>query len=1097
MDGTLDRMTTRKHAKGASGDTTQLKVSAAGGWDLEDAQGNKKSLSSDVVEWFKRRNGETLEGSVAFVPWIVQQAYFEGMVKDDNIVLHRGTGALVFSDASGFTALTERLAAKAEGAELLSQCLTSFFTPLIELINAYRGDVIKFSGDALTVYFPAVDDAAGDQTKFKVPPHGSFGLPDIGPMATSVLRACGCCIEIQKRLHMFDTGVDGVKLCLHIGVGCGEVAILQVGGLEPPETHVPRSEYIIAGPPLSQVAIAEPLAKNGETCVSPEAWEHIKGCVVEDTSRPLDEPGFHLLLKLNESMYTFPTIKASARERDRRKDNSFSISELDVIRKFIPSAVFKQIEGGTLTYVNEMRNISTVFICCSGCDVSTDEGSKVAQELMVTAQRVCYANEGTLNKFLIDDKGILFLLAYGLPPLVHTDDASRAVLASLELVKAFQQLNLVARIGVSTGRAYCGVCGSRERMEYTVLGDAVNLAARLMANAEANGVLIDEETSIRSSIELNTEALAPIKVKGKVNEVKIFKPSVAPPNEHIGVGPGGLIHFPWYDRPATMQGKSITREMIQDSLQTNVRKLCGLHEWRGMNKIQALLGGEYDPELHQKPACMPEYPGKKTPPSSSPFSQGGSLVIQGPTGVGKVELTQHAVVHAATHFNMVPIFGSMGPRVQDPERMGVELVRSCLGAFRHLDNALPADDLEALRQLLPANLHEEYLGALEEALAGLREEKRVPTLSKLVDAALVLIDSLRKKVSIIMVVQLEYGTSLFGSTFQYFDCFWETLSKLMNTVSKGGPHPIVLLTLCKNPDHDHPAVKAASSSGWLIELVGLTQEACKAYISSHLQVKLSSTPERLLTYVAKLSIGNPLYIRETLAQLLKEGHIQLSDGAGSERPEKAKSEGEAIGEPEDADEDIGGVRLINDLDSVNIAAWSHTAMVGETLCLLESLDPLESAVLKMATVFSGHFALPDLASSSCSRWSGANRFDYLRLFRAVQELEERGILERCKTREMDKSKSATSEKHIGIFKSDKDKAEKDAPREQQLFEMKNQLIRKVGGSMLLEAQKKKVKRQALIERALQRDLPARMEELQQKKLEPHIPWYYENILTRA
>lgn len=50
-------------------------------------------------------------------------------------MLHRGSGAVVFSDASGFTALTERLALKTNGAELLSQCLTSFFTPLIQFLG--------------------------------------------------------------------------------------------------------------------------------------------------------------------------------------------------------------------------------------------------------------------------------------------------------------------------------------------------------------------------------------------------------------------------------------------------------------------------------------------------------------------------------------------------------------------------------------------------------------------------------------------------------------------------------------------------------------------------------------------------------------------------------------------------------------------------------------------------------------------------------------------------------------------------------------------------------------------------------------------------
>lgn len=59
------------------------------------------------------------------------------------------------------------------------------------------------------------------------------------------------------------------------------------------------------------------------------------------------------------------------------------------------------------------------------------------------------------------------------------------------------------------------------------------------------------------------------------------------------------------------------------------------------------------------------------------------------------------------------------------------------------------------------------------------------------------------------------------------------------------------------------------------------------------------------------------------------------------------------------------------------------------------------------------------------------------------------------------------------------------------FRLNNFLIRKVGASMVLEQQKKAIKRQALIERVLQKDLPARMAELQRKKAIPHIPWYYQ------
>lgn len=85
-----------------------------------------------------------------------------------------------------------------------------------------------------------------------------------------------------------------MRLCLHIGVGCGEISILQVGGVVPPETHIGRIEYLISGAPLEQISIAEPLAKNGETCLSPQAWELVKDCVIE--GRPLEErsigPGY-------------------------------------------------------------------------------------------------------------------------------------------------------------------------------------------------------------------------------------------------------------------------------------------------------------------------------------------------------------------------------------------------------------------------------------------------------------------------------------------------------------------------------------------------------------------------------------------------------------------------------------------------------------------------------------------------------------------------------------------------------------------------------------------------------------------------------------
>jgi class 3 adenylate cyclase len=82
--------------------------------------------------------------------------------------------------------------------------------------------------------------------------------------------------------------------------------------------------------------------------------------------------------------------------------------------------------------------------------------------------------------------GCTLIALFGLAPVAHSNDAIRAVLASLRLCERLFDLGAMASVGVTTGETFCGVVGSKTRREYTVLSDSTNLAARLMQRAAAD-----------------------------------------------------------------------------------------------------------------------------------------------------------------------------------------------------------------------------------------------------------------------------------------------------------------------------------------------------------------------------------------------------------------------------------------------------------------------------------------------------------------------------------------------------------------------------------------------------------------------------------
>ena len=141
---------------------------------------------------------------------------------------------------------------------------------------------------------------------------------------------------------------------------------------------------------------------------------------------------------------------------------------------------------------------------------------------------VIFHHDGILDKFIGDA-----IMAIWGPPLSKRDDASKAFRAAIAMQKELFLLNQERKnrgenpieigIGLASGICVAGNIGARRRMEYTVIGDAVNLSSRLSSIAEAGEVICDAETFQRVGSPSDAIELPPTEVKGKEKPVKLYK----------------------------------------------------------------------------------------------------------------------------------------------------------------------------------------------------------------------------------------------------------------------------------------------------------------------------------------------------------------------------------------------------------------------------------------------------------------------------------------------------------------------------------------------------------------------------------------------
>ena len=160
----------------------------------------------------------------------------------------------------------------------------------------------------------------------------------------------------------------------------------------------------------------------------------------------------------------------------------------------------------------------------AGC-TSSDQGASTGQDAAVQADLLLYG--GMVDKFMGD--GVMALFGAPLPREDHAEAAVRAGLHLLRRIESAVQreggIKLAVGIGIHSGEAVVGSVGSAARLEYTAIGDAVNVASRLQEMAGSGAMLISEETHALLPKELARPGrpLPPVTVRGRSTPVTAYE----------------------------------------------------------------------------------------------------------------------------------------------------------------------------------------------------------------------------------------------------------------------------------------------------------------------------------------------------------------------------------------------------------------------------------------------------------------------------------------------------------------------------------------------------------------------------------------------
>jgi len=202
-----------------------------------------------------------------------------------------------------------------------------------------------------------------------------------------------------------------------------------------------------------------------------------------------------------------------------------------LLQRMVSPAVLDQIDPNSLQVGGKQVFITVLFADVRGFTSYSEKHSPeelvaVLNQYLAAAADAVLAHEGTVDKFLGDA-----VMAWYNAPILQPDHTLRAVKTALAIREAIAQLHvklpkeahLDFGVGIHYGEAVLGWIGTEKRLEFTSLGDSVNIAKRIQENCAKNQILISKEAYERVKDEVDARPFAPLVVKGKTQPLDVFE----------------------------------------------------------------------------------------------------------------------------------------------------------------------------------------------------------------------------------------------------------------------------------------------------------------------------------------------------------------------------------------------------------------------------------------------------------------------------------------------------------------------------------------------------------------------------------------------